>query len=104
MICEGFVKDTAGKMDTPSPSLDGNAGLTTREGSFNKSKVVCLIGRLHLDLFHQEKVIPPGIPIKIKLYPSRPSFVIINKKPGNVADQVAYKFQILSARMFVQMS
>ena len=103
MICEGFVKDTAGKMDTPSPTADSNAGLATREGSFNNSKVVRLIGRLHLDLFHQEKVIPPGIPIKIKLYPSRPSFVIINKKPTNVADQVAYKFQIISARMFVQM-
>ena len=103
MICEGWVKDTPGKLDAPDPAADANVGLKAREASFNASKVVRLIGRLHLDLFHQEKLIPPGVPIKIRLVPSRSAFVVINKKPDNVATQPQYVVKIMSARMLVQL-
>ena len=100
MICEGYTEDTAGQMDVTNPA-GANTGLGTREASFNASRIVRLIGRPHLDLFHQEKLIPPSVTIDIQLIPCRAPFLIKTAAPTSGAEQLLYKFEIVSARFLV---
>ena len=104
MKCEGYEQDTAEQMDDTNPASAGkNEGLKAREAKFNGSSIVRLIGRPHLDIFHQEKLIPPGVKLEIQLVPARPSFFIKTAKPEGGKQQVLYKFHIVSARFLVAM-
>ena len=64
-----FYKDTAGKMDAADPGLPSataNAGLKKRSRFTNGSKEVELIGRLHSDMFCQEKYLLSGVDLRLK--------------------------------------
>ena len=81
MITEGWAKDTAGQMDVTE--LGGtNIGLKDRATRFATSTVVELVGRPHLDIFHQNRLIPPGSALRIKLIPSSNQFVCISPPPA----------------------
>ena len=82
MLCEGYDADTAGNMDVTDPA-GANAGLGRREVTFNASKTVRMIGRIHSDLWHQEKLIPPGVKLEVQLVPSRSSFFIKTAAPAD---------------------
>ena len=99
--CEGYEEDLSTQMDDTDPA-GGNTGLGRREAFWNASRVVRLIGRLHSDLFHQEKLIPAGIKLDIQLVPSRPTFFIKTAVPQGQNVQVLYKLHIVSARFLVQ--
>ena len=43
-----------------------NAGLNARAAIFARSTVVELIGRLHVYVFHQERLIPDNIDLYLK--------------------------------------
>ena len=101
MKCEGYEEDTPAQIAVTDPA-GANAGLGTREGFWNNSRVVRLIGRLHSDLFSQEKLIPAGNKLDIQLVPSRPAFFIKMAAPQNNAAQVLYKLHIMRARFLVQ--
>ena len=101
MLCEGYVEDTTGQVGLTDPT-GANAGLLAREAKFHQSATVRMIGRIHCDLFHQDKLIPPGIKLEIQLVPSRPSFFIKTAAPDGGGAQVQYKFEIRSARFLVQ--
>ncbi len=96
MLCEGWTKDLQGTLADPNPGQT-NTGLKTRAATLQAKAQRVLIGRPHLDLFHQEKLIPPNVDIKLRFIPSKPEFVLIAKN-----EDVAYKFQIISARMFMR--
>ena len=63
--------------------------------------VVRLIGRLHSDLWQQEKLIPPGIKLDVQLVPARPAFFIKTAAPEGEAAQVLYNYHIVSARFLI---
>ena len=67
--CEGYQEDPA-LNDTNPAAGRANTGIKARDAKFNNSKVVRLIGRLHSDLWHQEKRIPPGIKLDVQLVPA----------------------------------
>ena len=78
-----FYKDKAGKMDVVNPlAQDANTGLKQRHAYTRESKSVAMEGRLHSDLFAQDRYILGAVPIKIKLVRSRNSFLfgIIRRK------------------------
>ena len=52
-----------------------NAGLNARAATFARITLVELIGRPHLDVVHQERLIPPNIDLHMKLIPSPNDFV-----------------------------
>ena len=80
LLSEGWVSDIA-KEVMNDPNTDGaNTSLTTRATWFEQSKMVCLIGRPHCDIFHQGKLLPPGIDMTVKLFPSEPKFGLLCKK------------------------
>ena len=70
-----WVEDTAAHFDTLNH--DGaNTGLQKRMGAISQSKTAELFGRLHLDLFQQEKYLPNGIEIRRRLNRSSPNFCL----------------------------
>ena len=101
LLAEGWTKDTADQMGTTAPG-GANLGLRARTAWFAASRVVTLIGRPHLDLFHQEKLIPSNLDIKLRLIPNTSAFLLKTAAPQGNDPQVNYKVQLLSARLFIR--
>ena len=93
LLCEGWTKDSSGNMGVTEVA-DANAGLNTRAVTFATSTVVELVGRPHLDVFHQDRLIPPGIDLIMKLIPAADSFVCKLAAPAAGAAQQNYKMAI----------
>ena len=98
---EGWQKDLAAQIAVTNPG-GANTGHTARGVRFGNSATVTLMGRLHLDLFHQDKCIPGNVPIKIRLIPSGNSFVLNSVAPTGQNAQENYKMVITSARLYVR--
>ena len=60
---------------------ENNAGLNTRAATFARSTLIELIGRSHLDVFHQKRLIPLNIDLHMKLIPSPNDFVCKSAAP-----------------------
>ena len=101
--CEGYEEDTDSQMDDTNPANVGaKTDLKARAGYFNASRIYRLIGRPHAELFHQEKLIPPGVMLNVQLVPNRTPFLIKTAAPDKHAEQAQYKFNIVSARFLVE--
>ena len=82
-----FFKDTPGQMD--DYTLEHNLGLKARADLLRKPTE--MIGRLHSDIFHQEKYLLNRVDINIRLIRASPAFYLMS----DTAD--AYKIKIMSA-------
>ena len=81
LLSEGLAKNRARQMavtDLESP----NIGLRDRATRFAASAAIELGGRPHLDIFHQSRIIPHGIALRIKLLPLANQFVCIYPPPA----------------------
>ena len=76
---------------------DPNPGWVARRKMIAASRVFTLIGRPHLDLFHQNLDLPPGCPMNIKFIPSASAFAFIGT--GAFA---AVKVTLMAARLLVR--
>ena len=96
-----FFKDTAGKMDVVDPTIeedaDANVGLKSRYALTQRSRVVDMIGRIHSDIFFQNKYMLNGVNMKIKLIRSKNEFCLVSS-----GDNPDFKVQILEAMLFVR--
>ena len=99
MLYQGWTKGTSNKFDVPDPTSD-NAGLATREVTYKQIKEVRLIGRQHQVVFHQEKLIPRVVDVKLRLRPTNPPFVLLNAAPEGDAAQPNCKVNIRSAKLY----
>ena len=75
-----FYKDEAGKMDVANPpadAADANKRLRERHAHTSESKSVAMEGRIHSDLFVQDRYILGAVPIKIKMIRSRNPFCLV---------------------------
>ena len=64
-----------------------NAGLNARAATFARSILVELIGRPHLDVFHQERFITANLDLHMKLIPSPNDFLCKSAAPAANAQQ-----------------
>ena len=73
-----------GNMNEDNPVADKptNLGMAARGQLIGESKSVEMIGRLHSDIFHQNRYLPPGIELCIKLSRSDPCFHLIGAEEG----------------------
>ena len=67
-------------------------GLGTRSEWTKTSKIVGLQGRIHSDLFNQEKLILNGVDLSVKLHCHKPEFCLLS---GDTSP--AYKITIVDA-------
>ena len=78
--CGLFCKDTAGQMEGMDITADSvlNTGLGTRSEWTKTSKTVELQGRIHSDLFNQEKLILNGVDLTVKLHRHKPDICLLS--------------------------
>ena len=88
-----WYKDTAGKMDERAVVAAGeNKGLVKHASFTQSSKVVDIMGRIHSDIFFQEKLLKNGIDVRIKLVRSKDSFSLVSTDAAPT-----YKIKIIRA-------
>ena len=97
----GWAKDTAAQIKDLNCTGAGavNLGLKKRAEGWVGGAEVELIDRLHLDICHQSKLILDKCDMRIKLIPSRDSFVLLNATAvTREAPQEQFKMVITHAR------
>ena len=74
-----WYKDKASRMSTVelAGGVDPNPGFVTRREYITGSRVVDMMGRLHVDMFLQDKFLINGVDVKIRLVRSKPSFALL---------------------------
>jgi len=98
LTSELFYKDTAGKMDVVDPVATGfNTGLNTRHKLTKDSATVEMMGPIHSDLFHQDRLLLNGVSIRIRMNRSKNAFCLLSSKDG--AD---FKVNISHASLFIR--
>nr|XP_056711056.1 uncharacterized protein F54H12.2-like [Euleptes europaea] len=91
-----FYKDTPGGHE--STDVPGNnEGFIKRATFTAESRKIDLLGRLHSDLFFQEKLLLNGVDVKIKLTRSKDAFCLMTDGPNR-----GCKVQIVAASLFVK--
>ena len=92
-------KDTATHMDAVE-IVDGaaaKAGFVARRANIVRSRVVDLMGRLHVDLFLQDKFLINGVDVKIRLVRSKAAFALMAGGPNP-----DYRINIVNATLFAK--
>ena len=79
----GYASDDAGKMDDHDPTENGcNTGLVTRAAAVNGGGTTELLIRPHINIFQQERLLPPGTKIGMTLIPSASIFNLMGDDDG----------------------
>jgi len=91
-----YYKDTAGNMDSIDFETDDNIndGLATRRNLVRQSRVIDMMGRIHADIFFQDRYMLNEVGVKIKLIRSNDAFCLMG--------DAAYKVKITHASLFVR--
>jgi hypothetical protein len=92
-----YYKDEAGKMDDAnSTDNNANSGLSERQRYFREGRSD-LIGRLHADLFYQQKYIPNDVTIRVRLVRNRDNFCLMSATPNE-----NYKIHISECKIYAR--
>jgi len=90
-----YYKDIAGKMDSIDfAAANVNSGLGTRRNLACESRVIDMMGRIHADIFFQDRYMLNEVGVKIKLIRSNSAFCLMG--------DAAYKVKITHASLFVR--
>ena len=89
-----WYKDTAGHMDATD---NENEGLLKRKDYTTGSRIVDMMGRLHVDLFFQDRYLLNGVDVKIRLVQSKNAFALMAG-----GDNPDYKISIDEAVLFAR--
>nr|KAG5708770.1 hypothetical protein BaRGS_031924 [Batillaria attramentaria] len=93
-----FYKDTANQFEKVAGG--DNKGMRDRKRKTNRSRVVDMIGRVHADLFSQEKFLLNGVDLRMRLTRSKDAFSLMAVEDGGAYPQ--YRVQIVHASLFVR--
>ena len=95
-----FYKDVAGKMDKSNPkaadAADKNDGLATRASFASESTEIDMMGRIHSDIFFQERYMLNEVNVKLKLTRSRDAFCLM------AAGEQTFKVVIIAASLLIR--
>lgn len=101
-----FFKDVAGYMDEANPRAENahNRGLVDRHHFFRLGRIVPLLGRLHCDIFFQERFLPSGINIKIRLVRNKDSFCLMSNTPDSLFKLKIHECKLLMRKVMLSSS
>ena len=93
-----WYKDKASRMHAIELAAgpDPNPGFVTRRDYIAGSRVVDMMGRLHVDMFLQDKFLINGVDVKLRLVRSKSSFALM------AAGINEYKITVVNASLFVK--
>ena len=98
----GFEKDTAGSLAEFIPSKATNAGLSNRYTKTSTGKPIKYKTKIYVDILQQKRLLIPGVPLNIKLFPSLDKFALMYKSPPSTATvSKSYTFEIVDATLVV---
>jgi hypothetical protein len=86
---EGWHKDDYEHIDEDAPK--DNKGLLARQKYCAESPEFVLIGRPHVDVFHIDKLIPPGIDMSVKFLPNDDKFIFMSTEGNNFGPKIVIK-------------
>ena len=94
-----WYKDTAGRMDSVALADDdtANAGFQSRRNYTTQSHVVEMMGRLHVDMFLQDRFLLNGVDVKIRLVRTKDAFALM---AGDV--NPTYEVNFVDASVFAR--
>ena len=96
-----FYKDTAGNMDRPNPTHtneeERNFGLQKRASFTDEGVIVDLIGRIHSDVFFQDRFMLNEVNVKFRFVRYKDSFCVMSGEAN-----ASYKVKIISAVLLVR--
>ncbi len=96
LATELYYKDEGEKMEDFDPTNAGsNEGLKERAYFVSGGKIAHMIGRPHLDFFHQNRYLLNNVDVWLKLYPSKSEF--------NLMAAANYATVITKAQLYVKM-
>ena len=101
-VGKGWHKDKNDLMNSVALAVqqgqpDPNPGWIERRKTILQSRTVTLIGRPHLDMFHQNLDLPPGCPMTIRFTPPTSALAFI----GAIA-HLAVKVTLVQATFYVR--
>ncbi len=91
-----WYKDTTGKMDATTAD-SCNTGLVERRRYIAESQIAEMMGRLHVDLFLQDRFLLNGVSVNTRLVRGKDAFSLM--ADGQNPD---YKVQIVDAVLFAR--
>ena len=95
----GYSDDTSGKMDSYDPTdPDCNPGLVRRATGINTGSKTELLMRPHINIFQQERLLPPGTKVRMTLYPTPSNFNLMADATGSTK----YKTKIANPRLHLR--
>lgn len=79
LTCAGYYRDVAGKFEEldPTAATAANTGAKKRHRLFAGNKIVDLVGRLHVDLFHQPKYLVSEVNLRLRLLRNKNALVLM---------------------------
>ena len=77
-----FMDSTNAKARNADGPIAGNSGLQARGAYTHESKVVQMVGRLHSDMFSQDRLLINKVKLRVKLYRSRDAFCVMSEDAG----------------------
>ncbi|GFY34301.1 uncharacterized protein F54H12.2 [Trichonephila clavipes] len=85
LTSELYYKDTAGRMNVYDENdKEPNEGFKSRVKFIKGSGTVDMVGRLHVDLFNQDRLLLNLVDVKLQLIRSKPSFCLMGEGDYNV--------------------
>ncbi|GBM53882.1 hypothetical protein AVEN_64811-1 [Araneus ventricosus] len=75
-----FFKVTAGEFNTMGGN-SSNLGFRERQKLSAESKVLDLIGPLHMDIASQARLLPNGVDVRIRLLRNKSDFALMSNVP-----------------------
>ena len=96
LSASGWHMDTAEQFDTTGAQ---NLGFMARKGMGQGRRVISLMGRLHSDIFNQNRCLLDGVNVHVQLTRSNDRFCIMRPDGENVED---YKIKLEEASLFVR--
>ena len=96
---QGFILDAGGTFLVKDPTADiANEGLDSRKSMFMRSREVDLVGRLHCDVFRQNRFILNNVSLRVTLHRSSDTFMI----QGDNTDGVGWKMVITDMTLLLK--
>ena len=94
-----YYKDTAGHMEDGDPTVAAatNEGLKSRHDLFAGGRICEMVGKIHADIFFQDRFIPSDVGLKIRLIRNKDSFCLMS---GGV--NAAFKMHIVGCKLIVR--
>ena len=83
----GYFHDEPAKFDNTLVETNGvkNQGFLDRQQLVDRSASVDLIGRVHSDIFKSRRLLPPGVDLRVTLYPAPDKFTLLAHTGANTS-------------------